>query len=189
MFVCPRCSYTTPERRRFIQHINRKTLCLPSTNNVCLDSLREQYAKTESNFTCEKCSKIFKHQSSLSRHKTTCKSHQVLHDHTNPDIIKILYEMKQEIQKLHANHGGCTNNISNNNQNITINITNFGSENTKHLEESFLTQCFLEKNIVDIIEKIHLVLKQKNHMPNLVFPLFLQMLLYSHQMYHRIPLN
>ena len=42
-------------------------------------------------------------------------------------------------------------------QNITINIASFGSEDIKHIEESkeFLTRCLMEKNIIDIIEKIH----------------------------------
>jgi gas vesicle protein len=106
---------------------------------------------------CDKCSKVYKHQQSLSRHKKVCSKSAIEHKQDEIETLKqMLKTIQEDIKKINncvPSHEAITN--ITNNQNITINITNFGSENTKHLEDTFLTQCFLEKNIVDIIEKIH----------------------------------
>ena len=72
-FVCPRCNYSTSHKHHFINHINRKKDCPSTISEVCLESLREQYTKPISIYTCEHCSKSFKHQPNMSRHKKTCK--------------------------------------------------------------------------------------------------------------------
>ena len=162
-FVCPRCNYSTSHKHHFINHINRKKDCPSTISEVCLESLREQYTKPISIYTCEHCSKSFKHQPNMSRHKKTCKrsttsekKHSEDHIERLTEMLKIMQDDITNIKNMNAliREGPSCTNITTNNQ-ITINITNFGCENTKHLDESFLTQCFMEKNIFDIIEKIH----------------------------------
>ena len=128
-----------------------------------------QYNAICRDIVCDKCSKTFKHESSLSRHKSTC-TRSGTTSSTSADILSTMLEnqskLLQEIQKLQSNqlvitatpppstNQTITQNVTNN---ITYNIASFGCEDIRHIEESkdFLTKCIVEKNLVDIIEKIH----------------------------------
>ena len=177
IFECPRCNFTSSIKGNFVKHINTKRVCSPTKEDVSLDELRLRF--DVKSYICDRCSKKFNHQQNLSRHRKICKHphptidismndsiNDTIPTHNLPNqeiIISILQEMQEirtEIKKLQTTQMldslHTINNITQTN-NITINITSFGSENIKHIEESkeFLTACFMDKNIVDIIEKIH----------------------------------
>ena len=134
-FVCPRCNYSTSHKHHFVNHIYRKKDCPATIHFVCLESLREQYTKPNSIYTCEHCSKSFKHQPNMSRHKKTCKrstisekKHSEDHIERLTEMLKIMQEDITNIKNMNAlvrENGSKT--IPTNNQNITINI---GRENT-----------------------------------------------------------
>ena len=156
-FECPRCDFVSTKKANFIQHINRKSQCNPSKADVSLDEMKALYKNNKKiQICCDKCSKVFNYQSNLSRHKKTCTVKTDL-QRTNNDNTEMLKTILQEIQKMQANGMGNQINNTTTTQNITINITTFGLENIKHIEDSkeFLTQCFMDKNLVDIIKKIH----------------------------------
>ena len=164
-YECPRCNFSTLKRQNYIRHLNRKTLCDPIKSNESLDTIKEHFGTINNSFICQ-CSKTFEYHSNLSRHKKTCKSvttPQQLPPQPNADMMTTLLDIQKMLQQQQQAQSlippltqNTTNNITQNNK-ITINITSFGQEDIKHIESltEFLTSCFLDKNIVDIIEKIH----------------------------------
>ena len=159
-FICPRCDYSTHTKQSFVGHINRKHTCPSTKSNVSLDELRTVYSMMVRDIRCGICSKAFKHRSSFSRHKAMCTSNT----NVSPIAANILTTVLEEIQELKNMQFNQLAAISpptcitqNINQSITYNITSFGSEDTKHIlaASEFLTRCFMEKNLVEIIEKIH----------------------------------
>ena len=136
--VCPRCDYSTSHKQNFIKHLNRKVVCTPTKNAISLDEMKSLYITEYRNIVCKKCSKTFKHESSLSRHRNTCSP--ILQASNSTDILTILEnqsKMLQEIQKIQSNqvfiattppqntNQNITQNVTNN---VTYNITSFGSD-------------------------------------------------------------
>ena len=159
-FECPRCNFNTKNKQNFILHLNRKIQCDPIKSDESLEQLKQQYDNCCFNFVCQ-CSKTFKHFSSLSRHKKMCTNTRIIHTNQemttqNTEIMTKLMEMQTMILEMDKKQTTTNINTQNNN-NVTINIASFGQEDTKHIENlsEFLTSCFLDKNIVEIIEKIH----------------------------------
>ena len=149
-YECPRCNFSSLKKQNFILHLNRKKLCDPIKSNESLDKIKEQLGAVSNNsFICE-CSKSYKYQTNLSRHKKTCISTT-----QQPNIMATLMDIHKMLQQQLASPIAAP--ITQNNTNITINIASFGQEDTKHIESltDFLTSCFMDKNIVDVIEKLH----------------------------------
>jgi hypothetical protein len=126
---CPRCGYATIYLYNFKKHLNRKSICNPIIDNISLDDIKNKYI-TVKIFThsCEICDIKFSSKSSYYVHKRECK------------ISQKLKEDKHVI----------TNIITNNNINIQIN--NFGNENVSYLLEhpTFMIGC-IQKNYMAFV--------------------------------------
>jgi hypothetical protein len=86
-----------------------------------------------------------------------------LHSCTKSNIENRILELEKKLESLKTqtvNNTTQQTNITynnNNNQHINININNFGSENTTHLSDEFLSQCLLSCNtgIKNLMKEIH----------------------------------
>lgn len=164
MYTCKLCGYSTSYKSCIISHLRRKTLCIEDNQNDTREKLLKEFDKkyNDITFDCEWCGKKFNHRQNMNYHKKTCKSKVSSND---PPTKEQYNELLNEIQKLkeekingnRVQNNNCTiNNIQQNN-NVTINLKSFGFENIAHLENDlkYMTQCFLNKDVMGLIENIH----------------------------------
>jgi hypothetical protein len=165
-FTCDRCGYATDYKQCMQNHLQRKTTCNAILSDIPTSSLLDKLNHKEYNdvtYDCEYCNQRFNSISSKSRHKKTCKKKK---DNVElKDMISILTESNkklcEEIEKIKQNPitvQNTTNNIqNNNNNNVTINLRSFGFENISHLENDmeYMTQCFMNKDVMRLLENIH----------------------------------
>lgn len=113
------------------------------------------------------CGKQYSHRQSFQVHKKKCNYKEekkpILTDHEeeieriNDKHEREKAEMRRQIEKLIEKVGNTTNNIENQNNNITININAFGNENMDYISDQYIIQCVnqIYGSIPTIIEKIH----------------------------------
>lgn len=135
-FTCPRCGHSTCDKSNFVRHLNRKILCKPSVADVSLQELKDKftYEKVykDETYDCDQCGKRFNSRQGRYKHMKTC------------DVVgaiqmlkKQMADQQREIEFLRSkvSQSNITNNTVNHinngtvNNNITIEIKNFGQEN------------------------------------------------------------
>ena len=163
-FTCPRCDFCSTRKQDLFRHVSRKVACTPSKGDIDLTDLKMQFqssSKAKTIFECDNCSKKFKYTSGLSRHKKNCTMISKIDNNDDMDKNQIFQHILEELRLLRKQLPPQQHNINttnNTDNSIHINITSFGNEDTKHIEaqKDFLTECFMDKDIASIIEKIHL---------------------------------
>lgn len=140
-YECRRCKYSTLQKANFRKHLQRKTPCEVRFEDISLQSMLETLDIEKLGYSCEYCNRIFNSPQSKYQHKQRCKQNILETKITN------LEERLQQIPII-------TNNIQNI-QNIQINIRDFGHENISYLPSNFLSRCFVNKDLVTLIENIH----------------------------------
>ena len=154
-YQCKRCGYETVQRANFKKHLERKTKC-EGNEEFSIESMLEELTVKKEGYTCECCSKTFRTPQLKYQHKLKCKQQNYIELQKKIDII--------ESQLKNAPQAVTTNNINTQNiQNIQINMKDFGQENTSYLPPTFLSRCFVNKDIVSLIEGIHC---DKDHKEN-----------------------
>ena len=156
-YTCKRCGYETNNRFDFMKHLNRKSICPPTNEDVTISSMLEELneAYIEKTFKCQYCQSRFTMSKSKWRHEQTCK---IKNDN---DRIKALETEIKELRKQIDSKNDATTTINTNNgiiNNININIDrrNFASgENTSYLESDVLLECFRDKDMITILNKLH----------------------------------
>jgi hypothetical protein len=168
MHVCKLCGYSTPYKSCIISHLKRKTLCTqepPSNVTESREELIKEFEKKYNDITydCSWCGKKFNHRQNMNYHKKVCKSKPVSSDVPTKEqydnLLNEIQKLKEETtnRRVQQQNNNCTiNNIQQNN-NVTINLKSFGFENIAHLEKDikYMTQCFLNKDVMGLIENIH----------------------------------
>lgn len=111
-FKCERCPYTTNDKQKYNNHINRKIPCFLSSQRG------DVHGNTKKNkiYYCKICKQNFTKNSSLTRHNKTF--HEVVNDNDNKKINN-----KQIIGNNNEKINGNNKKINGNN-NTTINIKN-----------------------------------------------------------------
>ena len=119
-------------------------------------------------FFCNYCNKIFKRNWHLTRHLSTCKIKKI-ETNKKKDEIEILKlqqkKLEETVEKLLiecSNNKECNNNNNNNHHNTnsnntihnTININNYGEENTKYITKQFIVDLLKNKPFKAIPELI-----------------------------------
>ena len=141
IFSCEKCDYTCCNKYDYNKHLStRKHL---NTNNA--NNKSQKVAKI---FSCEKCNALYKHRSSLCKHKKTCSptitcspnitcsiqeaSSRTDESDTLSNILKELLKSNQELQKhvIELCKNGTHNTTNNNNKSFNINL--FLNENCKN---------------------------------------------------------
>jgi hypothetical protein len=74
-YKCPRCNYSSYDKRHYIIHLQRKQICVDTNNcniepTTILDDLQMQYNNKK--FECDKCHSKYDYENTLKRHYKTC---------------------------------------------------------------------------------------------------------------------
>lgn len=138
-YICKRCGYETAHKQNLLSHLRRKNPCKAVLEDISIDILisnEKSKNDEEKRFGCQYCSKKFTCCSNKSRHESICRLKN------KPDNVVV--NIQQNIQQIQQN-------------NLTIDRRSFGYENIDHLEKdkSFMTNCFLNKDVMGLIENIH----------------------------------
>jgi hypothetical protein len=168
-FVCKKCDYFTSSKKDFNKHeqtIKHKTVENPNNSEI---KNPENPTKI---FKCE-CGRIYKHQSTLCKHKKTCTCKDINENviksadsFTSPDLLQLFLTQSkenQELKNLLIDQNKlfmemCKNNLGINNTNNT-NITNNNSHNKTFNLQFFLNeQCKDAMNIMDFVNSVSLQL-------------------------------
>lgn len=182
---CKRCGYTCKQKNDLIKHFNRKTPCKATNSNQSINALLEELKKNEQEkeYKCTNCGKGFTQYQNRWRHQKSCNhepqtNNEELHQpiindvesrqssliqHTNEseEITKlkvIIEELQSEMKNIKQLQNTQTYNITNNitqNNNIQVHLKDLGQENTTYLPIPFITSCFVNKDIVKLLENIH----------------------------------
>ena len=114
-------------------------------------------------YICSTCKKNFSYPSGLYRHRSKCKEKE--NDVSKLDILETeIQELRQKIEDLEKSKNNTNNiqnienqNITNNNNNIKININCFGNENMDYITDKVILQCISKVygSIPMILERIH----------------------------------
>lgn len=168
MYICKRCGYSTKIKGNLKNHFRRKRPCKPIIKDISIEDLKKEFdieietidiksnheETCEKIFTCEYCSKEFKHRQSKFTHQKKCeykdkniminffkeqleemkKREDNLKEEWKQERIKMKLEIENLLEKV------STNNITNNTINIkeqNIILNNFGNENIDYLKESY----------------------------------------------------
>jgi len=129
-FICERCLTEFKQKVTLKGHLQRKCPCeAKASTKAPADILDELLTRklADKAFACDHCTMEFSHRSGKSRHMKTCKSNPA-----NKEMVSI---SKDEYIALKGTTiiNNNNNNITNNTQNIIINVNNFGQEDFGHL--------------------------------------------------------
>ena len=167
-YICENCNYKSKNKSDYNIHcltIKHKRLTNAKNTNV----ISENLAKNE--YICC-CGKIYKHQSSLSKHKKLCnynKEEQIIESNENKDelkslIIKIMTDNSEKMNFLMNENKELRNQLKRQNQQITELIPKVGNNNN-NLKQKFNINVFLNEKCKDalsmdeFIEKIEISMK------------------------------
>ena len=146
-YKCERCHYVAKHKGCFKNHLQRKYPCRAIHSDVSVEELLEKLNKTKEGFACNKCNKIFKTSQGKYQHQKRCKKELVVFEEKKNDIEEI-QELKNELKLMKELFIDKmkNNNITNNNnietQNITNNNTNlFISFNDKENIHKLIKGC------------------------------------------------
>lgn len=156
-FTCPRCHYSTKKRCNIRDHLNRKTPCTPVHSDEEVNMLYMDFSYEKSVCVCEFCGKGFASQKYLDMHIKSCvpamsarvdalatQLNSMQHGCTNNNLIQSVQSNNIQIQ----------NNIINNN-NITINLNSFGSEDRSYLKQELVKECYENLQIIPLIKDVY----------------------------------
>ena len=167
-YFCEKCQYMSRDKNDYNRHLSTRK---HTKNTTCYINAIE---KTEKNWTCN-CSKIFKHYSSLARHKKGCtfannnnekeekaelelvedETKSELHQLTN--LVVEVVKQNQEFQKLIIEQNQKILELSGKGTNI--NNTNCHNINNKFNLQFFLNeQCKDALNIMDFVKDLNVKL-------------------------------
>ena len=161
VYTCPRCGYFTDRKYNMKTHIQRKMICEPLIDDVDISLLEDEILfSKEKDIFCA-CGKGFISRYGYTKHKSHCSEKDSYED----DLASKIKEMEKEICKLkstagqNTNYNYNTNNINSNNtinNNIVIQLTDFGNENMSHLGKDFFRGCLMNGalGVLQVIEKV-----------------------------------
>lgn len=157
-FACKRCGYKTRYKQALVNHLMRKNTCNATEQDVAPTKLIEelQGEKKAYHYSCKYCKKTFTTNQSRCRHQHSCiEKSKASEIDTLKDRVAFLEQQLTTISNTSINIIHNTTNIGQ--QNINIQINNFGSETYNHLTDEFITRCLQNEvgGVKDLIEKIH----------------------------------
>ncbi len=179
-YHCKYCNYSTPRKLDFSKHLDTKKHKKKIEIDYLNAAVRKAAIKAGA-YSCDKCEKVFKFASGLSRHKKICDANKCqlvegykteINENIVPEgfIIKELKKTNKEkdniinekdmlIQKLIETHTSIKEpNVTHNNTNITNNMQG----NTVNINIMLNAKCKEAMNLTEFIEGITLSLEDLN---------------------------
>ena len=167
MYECERCTYKTPDRSNFKKHLLKKKPCPGVKSQVSMQEMLEKFNKRDGDYCCSECEKkytsrqgLYLHQksvhqdtTSIEKKKPESESDKIkkLEDHIKR-LEEAMKELSQDSQKT-CETVNITNNIQNN---ITINIKDWDSENKEAISEQNLKSYIKDKELECIVRDLHM---------------------------------
>jgi hypothetical protein len=181
-YTCPRCSYNTSHKTKYVIHLKKKKLCKPVLSNTNLQNEYIKYNIIEklifssknvelpqnSTFSnkCKYCDKILSRSDSLARHYKNCKE-KIKSDNNMKELERLLNELKLELEKKDQqinelikkvgiqNSGTIIQNIQNN-----IKLLAYNESDISDLPEKDFKRFFnYNMTCVPLMKRIHFNLK------------------------------
>lgn len=147
-YRCRRCGYITCQKANFRKHLQRKNPCKVLHEDVPLSTMVEALGAEPSGYACDYCHSVFKTAQLKYQHKQRCKNNMFENKITE-------LEERMAASTKQTTSTNITNNIQNIQNNIQINIRDFGHEDISYLPSHFISRCFVNKDLVALIENIH----------------------------------
>ena len=165
LYQCTRCGYAASKKAYLYSHLRRKRECPPLLSDLSVEQVenslytreRPFYDQYENKYVCRYCNSKFISSNTKCNHMKICKARAT--EALKQDFFlkeqALLHEIQQLKQKTISNtnttstisyntsNANTFNNYTTYNNHIhnTINILNFGSENTSCLTPDFLKKC------------------------------------------------
>ena len=143
-FYCIFCDYGSNKKTDYNIHVltnKHKMLKMAKNTNKIPQNLANNI------FTCD-CGKVYKHQSSLCKHKLKCKYQK---EESNDDmkalIVKIMKDNSEKMNFLINENKELRTQIKEQNQQITELIPKVGNNNNNNLKQKFNINLFLNENV------------------------------------------
>jgi hypothetical protein len=180
---CNICDYTTSKKGDWNKHI----LTRKHTNaNQMLTNANQKATKvailhqpnnednksievTNNHFQCDKCNKVYKHKSTLSRHSKTCKEGKEKIVDTTELILGIMKENK-ELKEIIVGQNNSILELAKNIQPTNIQTINNNNNTQNSHNKTFNLNLFLNEtcknamNITDFVDSIKLQLSDLEHL-------------------------
>ena len=176
MYVCKRCHAELTTNGNLKKHLERKKTCFALFDNidisVYMNELIKERPRDTHNHNCDHCQKGFKSLKTKCRHEITCKKNPNIQqisivvdgnmDELKAEILKLrdkVYQQGKELQLYKDAPINNTNNITQNNQNITNNINivlrNFGDENLDCLSDDICIGSYMFNDVITLIREMN----------------------------------
>ena len=139
-FYCDKCDYTCSKKSCWSQHL---LTAKHAKANLGLMPANKEYA-------CEKCNKIFCHQSSYCRHKNKCQT-QIISTPNEPTDKELILLLLKEHTKIAEQNSELLEVIKNGTHNTT------NSHNTITNNKTFNLQFFLKETCKEAMNNIDFV--------------------------------
>ena len=92
-FHCQQCDYTCSKRSCLEQHLSTAKHMKANSMLIPVQNYAAEKPKICEKYACDKCSVLFNHKSSLSRHKKTCKVVNITdHDFSIPKPLTSFFD-------------------------------------------------------------------------------------------------
>jgi Zinc finger, C2H2 type len=150
-FTCEKCDFISSRLSHYKRHIMTSKHIM--ANNLLINTNNLATKSTEDLYKCKNCKKTYKHQSSLCKHKKTCKQEDKIDDHNASLLDKddlIIQLLKQNKELIDVVKNGTNNNYT---------VTQTNSNNKSFNLNFFLNEtCKNAMNIMDFVDSIKLQL-------------------------------
>lgn len=158
IYSCKRCGYTSKYKQPLQNHLNKKTICIASLEDIPRENLLDELnTKKEKLYVCNKCNTELGSRQSKYKHQKNCtKSNDKNKIKNLEDKIEEMSNLMKMYIKVNENNKTIitNNNTTNNSINILIeNLRPFGEENYEYISKDILKKLVHDRDILYTLTK------------------------------------
>jgi hypothetical protein len=135
-YECDRCGFFYKSKRTLLDHLKKPNVCMPIKNDIDRSNILFELLDKKEGVSCKFCSKKFKNNFTLGRHKKVCNNannicnildlREELKEELRAELKEELKQMQTKLNQLTTAVDKPTiqninNNVTNNNLNVTLN--------------------------------------------------------------------
>ena len=144
-YKCPRCHYSTDDRRHFLRHLKKKTPCTSFYQDIPIPNIISSLTP-EKEHKCPHCTKSFTLLTNMIRHKK-------IHTEAEAQTTKVT-TTNNIIDNSHSHHN-TTNHVTIESLSITVNLQPFGREDCSQIQnDTELLNKYVADGIAQAIPEI-----------------------------------